>query len=69
MPERAARSEPPLEVLRREEAIEETAKLVVVAWVVVELPVMSKLPTMVEEAAVLRKPPERVSKEVVAEPP
>ena len=45
------------------------ASEVVVACVVVELPVMSKLPTMVEEAAVLRKPPERVSKEVVAEPP
>ena len=44
-------------------------KLVVVALVVVELPVMSKLPTMVEEAAVLRKPPDKVSKEVVALPP
>jgi hypothetical protein len=44
-------------------------KLVVVALVVVELPVISKLPTMVLEAAVFRNPPERVSKEVVALPP
>jgi len=51
-----------------EEAVVEK-KLVVVALVVVELPVMSKLPTMVLEAAVLRKPPDKVSKEVVAEPP
>jgi len=56
-------------VLRSEEAMEEMASAVVVALVVVELPVMSKLPTMVEEAAVLRKPPERVRSEVVAEPP
>ena len=44
-------------------------RVVVVALVVVELPVMSKLPTMVEEGAVLRKPPDKVSKEVVALPP
>ena len=65
----AAMREPAALVLRREEVMEEMANAVVVALVVVELPVISKLPTMVEEAAVLRKPPERVSKEVVAEPP
>ena len=43
--------------------------MVVVALVVVELPVISKLPTMVLEAAGVRKPPDKVSKEVVAEPP
>ena len=65
----AAMREPLALVFKREEAMEEMANAVVVAFVVVELPVISKLPTMVEEAAVLRKPPERVSKEVVAEPP
>ncbi len=44
-------------------------RLVVVALVVVELPVMSRLPTIVLEAAVLRKPPDKVRSEVVAEPP
>ena len=51
-----------------EEAVVEK-RLVVVALVVVELPVMSKLPTIVEEAAVLRKPPDKVRREVVALPP
>ena len=40
-----------------------------VALVVVELPVIRRLPAIVLEAAVLRKPPDRVRSEVVAEPP
>ena len=38
--------EPAALVLRREEVMEETAKLVVVAWVVVEFPVTKRLPEM-----------------------
>ena len=63
MPERAARSEPPLEVLRREEAIEETAKLVVVAAVPVALRKVKFC--KVVEAVVCKAPVESILKSSV----
>ena len=59
----AARIEPAELVFRRAEAIPETAKRVVVALVVVELPVILRLPVKVEEALV------KIMEEVVAETP
>ena len=44
-------------------------RLVVVAEVVVELPVIKRLPLMVEEALETKRPPVRVRSEEVAWPP
>ena len=44
-------------------------KLVVVAEVVVEFPVIKRLPSMVEEAFPIKRPPDKVRREVVAAPP
>ena len=44
-------------------------KLVLVALVVVEFPVIKRLPSMVEEALEIKRPPDRVRREVVAAPP
>jgi hypothetical protein len=50
VPATAATIEPFAFVLRRDEAIEEIAKAVVVAFVVVEFPVMTRFELMVEDA-------------------
>ena len=63
MPEIAASSEPPLEVLRREEAMEETAKLVVVACVPVALRKVKFC--KVVEAVVCKAPVESILKSSV----
>jgi len=63
VPETAARSEPPLEVLRREEAMEETAKLVVVACVPVALRKVKFC--KVDEAVVCKAPVESILKSSV----
>lgn len=48
----------PVELAKRsEEVIPVMARLVVVAFVVVELPLMRRLPWMVEEAALITRPP------------
>lgn len=63
MPETAAITEPLPLVLRSEEMMEEIASLVVVAFVVVELPEILRSPVKVEEAL------EKIIDEVVAETP
>ena len=64
MPAVAAITAPPVVVLRIEpEVIFEIARFVVVAFVVVEFPVMTRLPLIVEDAEE-RKPPESVERPV-----
>jgi len=55
VPAIAATTAPVLVVLSKDEVMPVMAKAVVVAFVVVELPTMTRLPLMVEEA-LLRKP-------------
>ena len=60
---------PALETVRLVVEAVPVERIVVVALVVVELPVIKRLPEMVEEALETSIPPVRVSKEVVAAPP
>lgn len=59
MPATAAMIDPPVLALRMTFESDVTARLVVVAWVVVEFPVTTRFPLMVDEA-VERMPPENV---------
>ena len=61
----AARSEPFELVFNSELVIDETANAVVVALVVVEFPVMTRFPLIVEEAAERKPVLKRVMREVV----